>query len=62
MTETPRSTFTIWVDTEGMGRVVTVPGDIRRRWLPRVDLEHALVLIGVIGVLATVAVLLWGQV
>ena len=62
MTETPRSTFTIGVDTEGMGRLVTVPGHIRRRWLPRVDLEHALIVIGAIGVLATVAVLLWGQV
>jgi hypothetical protein len=47
---------------QGMGQLVTVPGHIRRRWLARVDFERALVLIGAIGVLATVAVLLWGQV
>lgn len=44
-----------------MGRVVSVPGHIRRRVLPRVDLERVLILIGAIGVLATVAVALWGQ-
>jgi len=41
---------------------VTVPGDIRRRLLPRLDLEHALILIGAFGVLAAIAVVLWGQV
>jgi len=62
MTDTPAATFTICVDSEGMGRLVTVPGHIRRRWMARVDFEHALIVIGAIGVLATVAVLLWGQV
>ena len=41
---------------------MTVPGHFRRHWLPRLDLEHALILIGAIGVLATLAVVLWGQV
>ena len=41
---------------------MTVPGHLRRRWLPRLDVEHALILIGAFGVLATVAVALWGQV
>ena len=41
---------------------MTVPGQIRRRWLHQLDLEHALVLIGALGILATLAVLLWGQV
>jgi hypothetical protein len=45
-----------------MGRLVTVPGHLRRRWLARVDFEHALIVIGAVGVLATIAVLLWGQV
>jgi len=49
------------VDIEGWGPVVTVPGHIRRRLVPRLDLEHVLVLIGAIGVLATVAVALWGK-
>jgi hypothetical protein len=62
MTGVPTPTFTVCVDIEGMGRLVTVPGHMRRRWLPRVDIEHALIVIGAIGVLATVAVLLWGQV
>ena len=48
------------VDIEEWGRVVTVPGHMRRR-LPRLDLEHILVLIGAAGVLATVAVALWGK-
>jgi hypothetical protein len=62
MTAAPPSAFTGWGDSKGMGRLVTVPGHIRRRWLPRADLEHALILIGALGVLATVAILLWGQV
>lgn len=61
MTQPPGPTFT-GVDTDGMGRLVTVPGHIRRHRLPRLDLERALILIGVIGVLAAVAVVLWGQV
>ena len=40
---------------------MTVPGQVRRRVLPHIDLEHALILIGALGVLATVAVALWGQ-
>jgi hypothetical protein len=41
---------------------VTAPGDIRRRMPPRLDVEHVLILVGALGVLATVAVALWGQV
>jgi hypothetical protein len=41
---------------------VTVPDHIRRRRLLRLDVEHALILIGALGVLATVAMALWGQV
>ena len=36
-------------------------GHTRRR-LPRLDLEHVLIVIGAIGVLASVAVALWGPV
>jgi len=61
MTGTPRITFTGGGSHRGVGRVVSVPGHIRRRVLPRLDLEHVLVLIGAIGVLATIAVALWGQ-
>ena len=62
MTGTSVPTFTSGVGCEGMGRLVTVPGHVRRRWLPRLDLEHALIAIGAIGVLAAIAVVLWGQV
>lgn len=42
---------------------MTVPGHIRRRWLPpRLDLERTLILIGVVGVVVTLAIALWGQV
>jgi hypothetical protein len=41
---------------------MTVPGHVRRQRMRHVDLEHALVLIGALGVLATVLVALWGQV
>jgi hypothetical protein len=47
---------------QGWGVVVTVPGYLRRRRLLHLDLEHVLVMIGALGVLATVAVALWGQV
>jgi hypothetical protein len=40
---------------------VTVPGHNRRRLLLRLDLEHVLILIGVLGVLAAVAVVLWDK-
>jgi len=40
---------------------VTVPGHMKRRVLPHLDLERALIVIGAIGVLATVAVALWGK-
>jgi len=36
-------------------------GHTRRR-MPHVDLEHVLIVIGAIGVLAAVAVALWGPV
>jgi hypothetical protein len=45
-----------------MGRLVTVPGHIRRHLVPHLDFEHALILIGAFGVLAAVAVVLWTQV
>ena len=41
---------------------MTVTGHIRRQRLPRLDLEHVLVLIGALGVLATVLVAIWEQV
>jgi hypothetical protein len=41
---------------------VTVPDHIRRQRLPHLDLERVLILIGALGVLATVLVALWGQV
>ena len=56
----PRSL--VVVDSEGMGQLVTVPGHIRQRWPHQLGLEHALILVGALGVLATIAVLLWGQV
>ena len=62
MTHGQRFTFTGQVHGEGWGVVVTVPGHVRRRWLARVDFERALVLIGAFGILAAVAVALWGQV
>jgi hypothetical protein len=34
---------------------------MRRRGVPRLDLEHVLILIGALGILATVAIVLWGQ-
>jgi hypothetical protein len=40
---------------------VTVPGHMRRRLLPRLDVERVLILVGGLGVLATVAVALWGR-
>jgi hypothetical protein len=61
MTGTASSAFTEWVDSKGWGVVVTVPGHPRGRWLSRLDLERLLILIGAVGVLATVAVALWGQ-
>jgi hypothetical protein len=48
------------VDIEGWGRLVTVPGQVRRRVLPRLDFEHVLIVIGALGVLAAVAVAVWG--
>jgi hypothetical protein len=39
---------------------VTVHGHIRRRRLYRFDLDHVLIAVGGLGVLAAVVVALWG--
>ena len=59
MIEPSPFTFTERVGDQAGGGVVTMHGHMRRR-LPHVDLEHVLIVIGVLGVLAAVAVALWG--
>lgn len=50
----------VCVQIWGMGLSVTVHGQLRRRRLLRLDVERVLVAVGVLGVLATVAIALWG--
>jgi len=61
MIEPSRFAFTGRVGDQGGGGVVTMHGHTRRR-LPHLDLEHVLIIIGVVGVVAAVAVALWGPV
>jgi hypothetical protein len=60
MTEASSFAFTVKVRRGGWGFVVTALGHLRRRRQPRVDLEHVLIAIGALGVIAAVAVALWG--
>ena len=62
MTAAGRITFTEHVGDQGGGAVVTMHGGhVRWKWA-RIDLDRALVVIGALGVLAAVAIALWGPV